>query len=263
MSGIEAKPTLTDAQRAKIEKNRQRALLLRQARLSSRPYPQTKPSDRTEKAASSGRVIDTGAGFLLEEEPEEDESSQVKIVHEPGPLLGGAPSVCVECNKGFQDSYIYSHFEYEVCDECRDSEGKHSLMTKTDAKQSYLLKDADLERREPVLKFIVRKNPHNPRWGDMKLYLALQVEKRALEVWGSMEKIEQEKEQREANKEKAKQKQFDKKVKNLRRAVRSSLWTKDTQSHTHTYGPEVYDEDSDMYSKTCTSCQHTLSYEKM
>ncbi|XP_038072162.1 DNA repair protein complementing XP-A cells-like [Patiria miniata] len=263
MSDTDGKSTLSDAQRAKIEKNRQRALLLRQARLSSRPYPQTKPTDRAEKVTSLGRVIDTGAGFLLEDEPEEEQSGQAKIVHEPGPLLGGAPLTCVECTKGFQDSYIYAHFEYEVCDECKDTEDKHSLIAKTDAKQLYLLKDADLDRREPALKFIVRKNPHNPRWGEMKLYLALQVEKRALEIWGSSEKIEEAREEREANKEKAKQKKFDKKVQNLRRAVRSSLWTKDTQSHTHTYGPEAYDEDSDMYSKTCTSCKHTLSYEKM
>ena len=28
-----------------------------------------------------------------------------------------------------------------------------------------------------MLKFILRKNPHNERWGDMKLYLELQVRK--------------------------------------------------------------------------------------
>lgn len=39
----------------------------------------------------------------------------------------------------------------------------------------YLLKDCDLEKRDPPLKFIVKKNPHNVRWGSMKLYLELQV----------------------------------------------------------------------------------------
>jgi len=57
----------------------------------------------------------------------------------------------------------------------RDNEDKHALITKTDAKQEYLLKDCDLDLREPPLKFIVRKNPHNSRWGDMKLYLHIQV----------------------------------------------------------------------------------------
>lgn len=59
----------------------------------------------------------------------------------------------------------------------RDNEDKHCLITKTDARNEYLLKDVDFDKREPQLKFIVRKNPHNPRWGDMKLYLKLQVRK--------------------------------------------------------------------------------------
>ena len=57
----------------------------------------------------------------------------------------------------------------------RDAEEKHCLITKTDAKNNYLLKDGDFDRREPPLRYIVRKNPHNERWGDMKLYLKLQV----------------------------------------------------------------------------------------
>lgn len=57
----------------------------------------------------------------------------------------------------------------------RDNEEKHKLISRTEAKQHYLLKDCDLDKREPPLRFILKKNPHNPRWGDMKLYLKLQV----------------------------------------------------------------------------------------
>lgn len=57
----------------------------------------------------------------------------------------------------------------------RDDEVKHKLISRTEAKQLYLLKDCDLDKREPVLRFVLRKNPHNPHWGDMKLYLKLQV----------------------------------------------------------------------------------------
>lgn len=52
---------------------------------------------------------------------------------------------------------------------------KHRLVSRTEAKQQFLLKDCDLDRREPPLRFVLKKNPHNPRWGDMKLYLRLQV----------------------------------------------------------------------------------------
>lgn len=52
-------------------------------------------------------------------------------------------------------------------------------------------------------------------------------------------------------------------ISDLRLAVRSSLWTKDTSSHEHDFGSETYNEEEDMYSKTCTSCGHTVTYEKM
>lgn len=57
----------------------------------------------------------------------------------------------------------------------RDEKGDHKLISRTDAKNQYLLKDCDLDLRKPVLRFISKKNPHNPRYGDMKLYLKAQV----------------------------------------------------------------------------------------
>ena len=49
----------------------------------------------------------------------------------------------------------------------------------------------------------------------------------------------------------------------LRLTVRSSLTRKERKEHVHEFGPESYDEDEDMYSKTCKTCKHTVSYEKM
>lgn len=106
---------------------------------------------------------------------------------------------------------VFTIFSYSLF--CfRDNEDKHSLITRTEAKQEYLLKDCDLDKREPPLKFIVRKNPHNVRWGEMKLYLHLQVEKRALEVWGNEETLIEEKEKRDVKRQEGKIKKFNKKV---------------------------------------------------
>lgn len=187
---------------------------------------------------------------------------------------------CNECDKIIKESYLYEHFDFPTCDQCRydkctlnsnkyvvilfdaletvlktnfgnrDSSEKHKLITKTEAKNVYLLKDMDLEKREPPLKFIIKRNPHHQSWGDMKLYLEIQVSDyyclynystllihryirnnatwrhfqvsaRALEVWGSEEAIEEERENRETNKQVAKQKKFDKKVKG--RVMRSCI----------------------------------------
>lgn len=52
---------------------------------------------------------------------------------------------------------------------------KHKLITKTDAKNRYQLKDVDIDKREPPLRFIIKKNPRQEKWSEMKLYLESQV----------------------------------------------------------------------------------------
>lgn len=250
---------LSAAMRAKIERNRQRALMLRQARLANRPY--SVPEGGT--CAKVAKTIDSGAGFFIEEE-EEEAQAVTKVVHKPAPVMEPDYLICDDCSKPFMDSYLSNSFDLSVCDRCRDNEAKHKLISRTEAKKEYLLKDCDLDQREPTLRFVLRKNPHNPRWGDMKLYLKLQVEKRSLEVWGSPEALEEAKESREDNREVQKQKRFNKKVKELRRAVRSSVWRKDTSVHQHDYGPEeLLDQEEDTYRKVCSTCGHQLTYEKM
>ena len=176
---------------------------------------------------------------------------------------------CEECGKPFATSHLLRTFDHPACDECKNMEkdGPHQLITKTDAKKEFLLKDSDFdkgERDEPFvpLKFVLRKNPHNPRWGDMKLFLRTQVETRALEVWGTEEALEAEHEAREERQVMAKSKKYEKKMKELRKTVRSSLFTKDLSAHIHSFGEEIYNEETDEYSKTC-SCGHTQTYEKM
>nr|XP_003407892.1 LOW QUALITY PROTEIN: DNA repair protein complementing XP-A cells [Loxodonta africana] len=262
---LEQPAELPASVRAGIERKRQRALMLRQARLAARPYPATAAAATggVVNVKANPKVIDTGGGFILEEE-EEEEHKIGKVVHLPGPVMEFDYTICEECGKEFMDSYLMNHFDLATCDNCRDADDKHKLITKTEAKQEYLLKECDLEKREPALKFIVKKNPHHSQWGDMKLYLKLQIVKRSLEVWGSQEALESSKgsfdrENREKNENR---RSFDKKVKELRRAIRSSVWKRETAAHQHEYGPEENVED-DMYRKTCTVCGHELTYEKM
>nr|CAG4641379.1 EOG090X0KP6 [Eulimnadia texana] len=204
-------------------------------------------------------------GFLIDENDlNEQEDSPKKIADQPAPIIKSDRPNCDECGSEFHDSFLFRSFLYPVCDSCKDNEDKHQLITRTDARQEYLLKDCDIDLREPPLKFVLRKNPHNSRWGDMKLYLRLQVEKRALEVWGSEEKLEEERQIRDDKREKSKVKKFNKQIKALRMSVRSSMYRmKETENHQHAYGPESYDEDSDTYQRTCKSCGFVESFEKM
>ena len=260
---------LTISQKARMEKNRLKALSLKQSRLQARPESSTDKRDNVtgEKIVKvqEKKVVDSGAGFFIDEEEAAAEDDPANYKELPAPILKPDQPLCLECEKDFPDSYLFRTFDLSVCDNCKDTEkdGKHELITKTDAKNTFLLKDGDFDRREPALKFIVRKNPHNSRWGDMKLYLRSQVEERALEVWGSEEALEKMHEERETKKEKAKVKKFNKQIKALRMQVRGSLFKKDISTHTHDFGEEQYDEEEDEYFKTCKTCDFTQRYEKM
>ncbi|KAL0127406.1 hypothetical protein PUN28_005595 [Cardiocondyla obscurior] len=255
----------TDEQlKERAERNRQKALLLKKSKIVTHPYAKDNSDSIKGRMlkVQGQRVIDSGGGFLIEEN-DELEQEMLKIREEPEPVIGNF-NVCEDCQQNFGGSYLLQTFNLSVCDKCRDKEGKHSLITKTEAKQEYLLKDCDLDRREPALKYVIRKNPHNANWGEMKLYLHLQIEQRALEVWGTEENLLKEKEARDVKRAGAKIKKFNKKMKQLRMEVRSSLYDKTTKaSHDHEFGEDTYNEEDDTYTHTCTICDYTETYEKM
>lgn len=220
------------------------------------------------------KLIDSGGGFLIEKEiiPETNGTNDEAALAERAVAaiddvmeLPPTYEKCLECDDSFTDSYLMTNFAHSVCDKCRDSNERHSLITRTEAKNEYLLKDCDLDRREPPLKYIERQNPHNQRWGTMKLYLHLLVEKRALEVWGSEERLMEELALRDEKRDKAKHKKYNKNMKQLRMEMRSSLFDGRTAKgpHTHEYGEETYNEDDDNYSHTCTVCDFVETFEKM
>ena len=62
----------------------------------------------------------------------------------------------------------------------RDNKSAHALISRTTAKQTYLLQDCDFDMRQPPLAHIVRRNPHRQFGGDMRLYLEAQV---SLGLW--------------------------------------------------------------------------------
>ena len=170
---------------------------------------------------------------------------------------------CEECHQDFLRSNLYRNFGVLICDDCRDPKGAHELITKTDVKNKYLLKDCDLDLRKPRLRYILKKNPYQSR-GDMRLYLKYQIEERAVMVHGSEEQLEEEIEKREERRTTKKQKVFDKKMKSLSMQVRSSLYKRNVGAHEHDYGePKCIDEDNDIFRKTCKTCGHKWEYEEM
>lgn len=80
---------LTNTQRARIERNRQRAILLRNARLSSHPYTSKSANINERSEGLSGvrnniRTLDSGGGFLLDIDDQIEAEKEFRIVYEPG-----------------------------------------------------------------------------------------------------------------------------------------------------------------------------------
>lgn len=169
---------------------------------------------------------------------------------------------CTDCEEEFTDSFLFKNFGVSCCEKCQDEE-KAALITKTAAREEFLLKDCDFEKRQPPLRFISRKNPHKSTWAEMKLFLRCQVEARALEIFGSLDKIEEQKELREDKKELAKAKKYNKKLGELRKAVRSTLYDKTTKKHEHEFGESTYNEETEEYFHSCLKCEYSETYEEL
>lgn len=215
------------------------------------------------------KYVDTNAGFLIDsyelEKQEQQILEKIAVVNqEEGTEVPIKYETCVECSEEYIESYLNTNYGYSCCDKCKDTDEKHILITRTEAKNDFLLKDCDFDRREPPLKYISRKNPLNNRYAEMKLYLLLQVEKRAIEVWGSLEEIQKQRELREEKREVTKIKKYNKNLKQLKMHVRSSVYEKAlTASHTHEYGPETYNMTDDTYTHVCKSCGFEETFEKL
>lgn len=258
--------TISALQKARIENNRLKALQLRK----------TKNEAEEQKKAMAKKVrqavavdVDTGAGFFVPDDdnrnmPEDEDVDYADLLDsEPFVIAGDGSAVeCDECSRPFSLSFLKTKFSCNICDGCHDRD-VHKLITRTTAKSKYLLKDADLDRREPPLQFITKKNPKYSHWGEMKLYLESQCYDRAMEIWKSMDAIEEEETRRKIMNAKSKAKKYDKKMNDLKKEVRSSLYKVKLSGHTHEWGAENYNEENDEYTKQCSTCGHTLTYEKM
>ena len=138
-SQADAGSQLSEAQKSRAERNRQKALALKQARLTSRPYPEPKkfidPLDEDGRGKKSGqhetKLVDTNAGFFIKEDPDRPaEGFELEVEREPAPVVEPDRPTCLECRDELADSFLFRTFDHEVCDKCRDTEkdGKHELV---------------------------------------------------------------------------------------------------------------------------------------
>ncbi|KAF2272313.1 DNA repair protein [Westerdykella ornata] len=182
---------------------------------------------------------------------------------------------CRECASLEIDWKWHDVFAISVCNACKDKyPDKYSLLTKTEAREDYLLTDPEL-KDEALLPHLERPNPHKTNWNNMQLFLRLQVEAYAFSErkWGSPEALDVEYEKRQKVAKARKEKKFKNKLDDLKKKTRVEAYKRAKlmgdaaaavqfgdrirgmgEKHVHEWGRSVLDPETGMSKKRCEEC---------
>lgn len=190
--------------------------------------------------------------------------------YEPGlSVLEAATKKCRECG-GLEIDWLWDEvLRCQVCHTCKEKfPEKYSLLTKTEAREDYLLTDPEL-RDEALLPHLEKPNPRKATFHNMMLYLRYQVEEFAFSdaKWGSPEKLDAEFERRTKETKERKEKKFRSKLNELKKRTRVDAYKRAQQGgggefgdvigkgrHKHEWGRPVEDPETGMTKRECVEC---------
>ncbi|KAK4987457.1 DNA repair protein rad14 [Elasticomyces elasticus] len=251
------------------------------------------------------RMTDTKGGFLTAEDdphnkalhtPDQEEKpanmtlrewERVQLVrklreqkvgpYEPGlsALKRGAKEEkkCRECGSLEIDWKWEEALRCCVCKGCQDAvPEKYSLLTKTEAKEDYLLTEPELKDSK-LLPHLEKPNPHKATWNNMMLYLRYQVEEYAFSVkkWGSPGALDEEFAKRQAETKRRKEAKFKSKLNELKKRTRVDAYKRSRNGgggggggqfgdtigngkHEHEWGRAVENPETGTSLRTCVEC---------
>jgi DNA-repair protein complementing XP-A cells len=219
--------------------------------------------------AVNGKEIDSAADIAAAEAESAGEEYKGKYGDGKRDIKGK----CRECNSLEVDWKWQDVFAISVCSACKEKlPDKYSLLTKTEARDDYLLTDPELKDEE-LLPHLERPNPHKTNWNNMQLFLRLQVEAYAFSPakWGSPEALDVEYEKRQGLAKAKKEKKFKNKLAELKKRTRFEAYKRarlgegsDVQfgekikyagdRHVHEWGRSVLDTETGLSRKRCEEC---------
>ncbi|KAL9093297.1 MAG: hypothetical protein Q9165_004038 [Trypethelium subeluteriae] len=197
---------------------------------------------------------------------------------EPGISGGKAEDVskqCKECGSLEIDWKWEEIFGCAVCNSCKERvPEKYSLLTKTEAREDYLLTEQSLAaelKDESLLPHLEKPNPHKATWNNMMLFLRCQVEEYAFsdKKWGSAEALDIEFARRQDEMKKRKEKKFKTKLEELKKRTKFDAYQRSKRQgngvaqfgdrlgggkHEHEWGRSVEDPETGATKKACIEC---------
>lgn len=137
-------------------------------------------------------------------------------------------TTCAECGSLEVDWLWAEIFSLRVCNACKEKlPEKYSLLTKSEAREDYLLTDPELKDPD-LLPRLEKPNPHKASWHNMQLYLRCQVEAYAFSErkWGSEAGLDAEFVKREKDKKKRREDKFKGRLEDLKRKTRVEAYAR-------------------------------------
>lgn len=135
---------------------------------------------------------------------------------------------CAECESLEVDWNWLDIFGIRVCNPCKERlPDKYSLLTKSEAREDYLLTDPELKDTD-LLPRLEKPNPHKSTWHSMQLYLRCQVEAYAFSErkWGSEAGLDAEFARRTGEKKKRREDKFQSRLADLKRKTRAEAFAR-------------------------------------
>ncbi|KAJ1857474.1 DNA repair protein rad14 [Coemansia sp. RSA 1822] len=207
---------------------------------------------------------DTKAGFIEEEKAESPEKKRRVLDLDTIALELSAQDSCVECGSIDLDVTYAKVFRTQVCKACIEKiPDKYSLLTKTEAKEDYLLTDGELRDRDlfPVWE---KANPHKSTWNNMLLYLRRDLEQFAVKKWGGLDGLDREFDRRDDEKRTRKEKKYRRSVADLRRRTRADEWEKQRRERLRLENEHEHEFEAtgDGDEQKCSSCGLIIEVEE-
>jgi DNA-repair protein complementing XP-A cells len=167
------------------------------------------------------------------------------------------------------DHNYFEYFHVAVCSTCiRAYPEAYSLLTKTEAKQDYLLTDSELEK----LRHITKPNPRGRTWSAMRLYMRRQLEAYAFEKWGNEEGLDAALDKRDAERHHRMSQKLHRRMNMLRKRTYTSLqlgnpreFIAQKRVHQHDFDAPFPIDPSrpDQLQKICRSCGFSIQFESL
>ncbi|KAJ2132052.1 DNA repair protein rad14 [Coemansia sp. RSA 678] len=207
---------------------------------------------------------DTKAGFIEEETKQSPEKKRRVLDLDTIALELSAQDSCVECGSIDLDVTYFKVFRTQVCKACIEKiPDKYSLLTKTEAKEDYLLTDGELRDRDlfPVWE---KANPHKSTWNNMLLYLRRDLEQFAIKKWNGLDGLDKEFDRRDEDKRARKEKKYRRSVADLRRRTRADEWEKQRRERLRLENEHEHEFEAtgDGDEQKCTSCGLVIEVEE-